>query len=62
MYFHFVDFEKEGTQRQPTEDHHRIWDSRRAGEVVLCGGCTCSMIDEGEITERFPVATGVKQG
>ena len=29
---------------------------------VLYDGFTCAVIDEGEITERFPVVTGVKQG
>ena len=29
---------------------------------VLYDRFTCAVIDEGEITERFPVVTGVKQG
>ena len=29
---------------------------------ALYDGFICAVIDEGEITERFPVVTGVKQG
>ena len=29
---------------------------------TLYDGFTCAVIDEGEITERFPVVTDVKQG
>ena len=67
MYFHFVDFEK------AFNSVHRdsLWRIMKAYGIpdkfiglvrALYDGFTCTVIDEGEITERFPVVTGVKQG
>ena len=67
MYFHYVDFEK------AFDSVHRdsLWKIMRAygipGKLIgmakaLYDGFTCAVIDEGEITERFPVVTGAKQG
>ena len=67
MYFHFVDFEK------AFDSVHRdsLWRIVKAygfpdkliGLVkALYDGFTCAVIDEGEVTERFLVVTGMKQG
>ena len=67
MYFHFVDFEK------AFDSVHRdsLWKIMRVYRIpdkligmakALYDGFTCPVIDEGEITERFLVVTGVKQG
>ena len=67
MYFHFVDFEK------AFDSVHRdsLWRIMKAYGIpdkliglvkALYDGFTCAVIDKGEVTERFPVVTGVKQG
>ena len=67
MYFHFVDFEKAFV----LVHRDSLWKIMRAygipGKLIgmakaLYDGFTCAVIKEGEITERFPVVTGVKQG
>ena len=66
MYFHFVDFEK------AFDSVHRdsLWRIMKAYGIpdkliglvkALYDGFTCTVIDEGEITQRFPVVNGVKR-
>ena len=67
MYFHFVDFEKafDSVHRNSLRRIMRaigIPDKLIGLVKALYDGFTCAVIDEGEITERFPVVTGVKQG
>ena len=67
MYFHFVDFEKAFV----LVHRDSLWKITRAygipGKLIgmakaLYDGFMCAVINEGEITERFPVVTGAKQG
>ena len=67
MYFHFVDFEK----AFGSVNRDSLWRIMKVYEIPdkLKGlvkapydAFTCAVINEGEITERFPVVTDVKQG
>ena len=67
MYFHFVYFERafDSVHRDSLwriMKAHGIPDKLTGLVKALYDGFTCKVIDEGEISERFPVVTGVKQG